>query len=49
MRHEKEDRIYQLLKTSYDVIRLRDRVSIMSYVAESVCLVRFPRIYHGND
>ena len=43
------DPMYELLKATYDVIRLRRKVSMMSFVSESLCLVHMPRVIHDNE
>ena len=35
---------YELLKAAYDIVRLRHKVSMLSFVSESLSLVRIPRI-----
>ena len=35
---------YRLLKTVYDVIRLRNNVSKMSFIAQSLCWLPIPVI-----
>ena len=44
-----DDLNYLLLKTAYDVKRLRYNVSMMSYIAQSVSWMPVPVLYHEND
>ena len=43
------DPLYEVLKTTYDIVRLRRKVSMMSFVSESICLVRIPRVVHDEE
>ena len=44
-----DDLNYLLLKTVYDVKRLRYNVSMMSYIAQSVSWMPVPVLYHEDD
>ena len=44
-----DDLNYLLLKTAYDVKRLRYNVSMMSYIAQSVSWMPVPVLYHEDD
>ena len=44
-----EDLNYLLLKTVYDVKKLRYNVSVMSYIAQSVSWIPIPVLYREDD
>jgi hypothetical protein len=51
MRHIMDDlfRRYLAIKTTIEIVRLRSKVSMMSYVTESIALVRMPRSKEDDD
>ena len=40
---------YRLLKTVYDVVRLRSNVSKMSFIARSLTLIPVPETFFRDD
>jgi hypothetical protein len=44
-----EERYYRLLKTVYDVKRLRYNVTKMSFITRSLVLIPVPESFHRND
>ena len=51
MRHIMDDlfRRYLAIKTTIEIARLRSKVSMMSYVTESIALVWMPRSKEDDD
>ena len=42
-------RRYLAIKTTIEIVRLRSKVSMMSYVTESIALVRMPHSKEDDD
>jgi len=45
----KDIELYRLMKLVHDVRRLRFNVSEMSFITESVCWIRMPRICRSDE
>ena len=41
--------LYKLIRLVHDVKKLRFNVSKMSFITESVCWIRIPRICHEGE
>ncbi len=39
----------RLMKTTYEIMKLRRKVSIMSYISESIALIRTPHPRVGEE